>query len=89
MASRLESSKPRTSVYVAAKRFFLELEIAGVLSTQVLQAAVLIALFQLGHAVYPSAYLAIATCARYATALGMDWRTAEPVEGCGHWVDEE
>jgi len=41
---------PRTPTYLAAKRYYLDLEISGVLSIQGLQAGIFIALFELGHA---------------------------------------
>ena len=37
-----------------------------------LQAAVLIAVYEVGHAIYPAAYLTIGACARYGTMLGID-----------------
>lgn len=33
---------------------------------------VLIALYEIGHGIYPSAYVSIGTCARYGLALGLD-----------------
>ncbi|OQE46162.1 hypothetical protein PENCOP_c001G01587 [Penicillium coprophilum] len=38
----------------------------------VLQAGVLVALCELGHGIYPGAFLSIGTCARYAYALGIN-----------------
>jgi hypothetical protein len=66
------SEDPRTSVYIAAKTFFLELETAGSFSIRVVQAGVLIGLFELGHSIYPAAYISVAICARHAVALGFD-----------------
>jgi hypothetical protein len=63
---------PRTAAYSAAKRFFLELETAGTLSTRVIQAGLLIALYEMGHCIYPAAYLSIGVCSRHAVALGLD-----------------
>jgi hypothetical protein len=42
------------------------------MSIQVLQAGLLLSLYELGHAIYPSAYLSIGACARYAYALGIN-----------------
>ncbi|KAF4626325.1 hypothetical protein G7Y89_g11835 [Cudoniella acicularis] len=53
---------PRTPAYLAAKSFYLNLEIQGVVSLQVLQAGILIALFELGHAIFPSAAISIDAC---------------------------
>lgn len=61
-----------TPEYLAAKRFHSELEGAGAFSTQILQAGVLISLYEYGHAIYPAAYLSIGACARYGISSGMD-----------------
>jgi hypothetical protein len=66
------SKDPHTSVYIAAKRFFRELETAGTLSIRVVQAGVLIALYELGHSIYPAAYISVGLSARYAVAMGFD-----------------
>jgi hypothetical protein len=62
----------RTPLYYAAKHFYLEVEGSSIFSLPVLQAGVLLALYELGHAIYPAAYLTIGTCARYAFALGIN-----------------
>ncbi|KAK2594640.1 hypothetical protein QQS21_007616 [Conoideocrella luteorostrata] len=64
------SGSPRTSLYHAIKHFYLEAENA--FSILVLQAALLISLYELGHGIYPAAYLSIGTCSRYAYALGIN-----------------
>jgi hypothetical protein len=67
-----ELANPRTPAYNAAKHFYLEMEASGMISIQVLQAGLLLSLYELGHAIYPSAYLSIGTCTRYAYALGIN-----------------
>ena len=67
-----ELANPRTPAYYAAKHFYLEMEASGMMSIQVLQAGLLLSLYELGHAIYPSAYLSIGVCARYAYALGIN-----------------
>jgi hypothetical protein len=57
-------------LYQTAKRFCSEVEAAGLLSIHCLQAEVLVAIFEIGQAVYPAAYLTVGRCARYGTALG-------------------
>ncbi|RDW81835.1 hypothetical protein BP6252_02947 [Coleophoma cylindrospora] len=83
------TQNPRTTTYLAAKRYYLDLEIAGILSIQCLQAGILVAIFELGHAIYPSAFLSVAACARYGSALGLDWRTNLPREDPLSWFDAE
>lgn len=63
---------PRTRLYNAAKHFYLEVEGSNSLSVPVLQAGVLIALYELGQGIYPAAFLSVGACARYAHALGID-----------------
>lgn len=61
---------PRTSLYHAVKHFYTEVE--GSFSLPVLQAGILVALYELGHGIYPSAFISIGQCARYAHALGIN-----------------
>jgi hypothetical protein len=64
-----ENNDPRTPAYVAAKSFYLDLEIQGLVSLQVLQAGILIALFEFGHAIFSSAAVSVEACVRYGCAL--------------------
>lgn len=66
------SINPKTPLYIAAKQFFFELEAAGNLSIRVIQAGILITLYEFGHCIYPAAYISIGTCARHAIALEID-----------------
>lgn len=63
---------PRTSLYYTLKHFYLEVEGSSTVSILVLQAGVLLALYELGQAIYPAAYLSIGACARYAHAIGIN-----------------
>jgi hypothetical protein len=74
-------SNPRTPSYTAAKRYLLEAEITGVLSVSMLQALIILNLYEIGHAIYPAAYLSIGSCARYGMALGLDRQTAVDLNG--------
>ncbi|KAL6802590.1 transcription factor domain-containing protein, partial [Trichoderma sp. SZMC 28013] len=66
-----ESFEPRSSLYVATRRLSNELEDMGIFSLQALQAKVLLAYYELGHAIYPAAYLATGYCAKYGITLGL------------------
>lgn len=66
------TSTPRTKLYRTVKQLYFDLESSGLLSLRVLQAAVLISLYEIGHAVYPAAYLSVGGCARSAAALGIN-----------------
>ncbi|KAL8706161.1 MAG: hypothetical protein Q9201_000739 [Fulgogasparrea decipioides] len=61
--------------YLTVKRTLAEADIAGAFSFQTLQALILVSLYELAHAIFPAAYLSVGTCARYATALGIDTYT--------------
>ncbi|KAG4415810.1 hypothetical protein IFR04_011044 [Cadophora malorum] len=62
---------PQIELYRAVKHFYLDVEQTGILSLTVVQAGVLISLYELGQGIYPAAYLSIAACARYAHVLGI------------------
>lgn len=66
------SKSAQTTLYLVSKRYLAELQTAGVLSVQIVQASVLISLYELGHSVYPAAYFSIGVCARYGAVLGLD-----------------
>ncbi|KAL6885775.1 hypothetical protein GGI43DRAFT_426533 [Trichoderma evansii] len=65
-------SHANSTTYCSLKRAFLEVELSGSLTFRTLQALVLIAIYELGQAIYPSAYLTVGYCARYGIALGID-----------------
>ena len=82
---------PETLLYSTAKQYLIDLETAGVFTLQTLQSCIFIAIYELGHAIYPSAYMSIGTCTRYAFALGVSWR---PAAGANMnnilcWVEQE
>jgi hypothetical protein len=84
-----ENNDPRTPTYLVAKSFYLDLEIQGFVSFQILQAAILIALFEFGHAIYPSAAVSIEACVRYGCVLGINWDAKFPAKTPFSWVDVE
>ncbi|KAH8804461.1 hypothetical protein F5884DRAFT_796092 [Xylogone sp. PMI_703] len=89
LCSTLGVTTPRTVLYRAVKELYFDIETSGVLSIQVLQSGILIALYEMGHAMYPACLLSIANCARYGTALGIN----ETVNGTAvrqvPWIEEE
>ncbi|KAM0456505.1 hypothetical protein ACHAPV_005172 [Trichoderma viride] len=78
-----------TALYETVKLFHFKLQSSGVLSVLVLQAAVLIALYELGQAIYPAAFLSLGSCARYAVALGIDKSILSPSTSKTQWIEEE
>ncbi|TQW01319.1 fungal specific transcription factor [Cordyceps javanica] len=83
------TSIPKTSLYHAVKRLQFDIESAGILSLQHLQASILIAIYELGHAVYPAAVLSVGRCARYAACLGIDNTARPPASIKLPWVEVE
>jgi hypothetical protein len=67
-----QGADPKSQAYSNAKHAILEAVTAGILTLQLLQAQLLIAMYELGHAIYPAANLSIGACARYGIALGLD-----------------
>jgi hypothetical protein len=84
-----ENNDPRATAYLVAKSFYLDLEIQGFVSIQILQAAILIALFEFGHAIYPSPAVSIEACVRYGSVLGINWDAKFPAKRPFSWVDVE
>ena len=58
-------------VYIACKRFLALLESSGTISIIYLQAMMLVAIYEYGHAIYPAAWMTVAACSRYAEMLGL------------------
>ena len=63
---------PRIPLYHTVKHFHLQVQDSSTFSLPVLQAGVLLALYELGHGIYPAAFLSVGACARYGHALGIN-----------------
>lgn len=79
----------RSMIYKHIKAMFMELEVIGQLTLKTLQALTLLALYELGHAVYPAAYLTIGLCARYGIALGLDETVRGTMQSSWNMIDLE
>ena len=67
-----EGFRPAESpLYTAAKRFLALLEASGAVSLQYLQAMLLVAIYEMGHAIYPAAWMTVGACSRYADMIGI------------------
>ncbi|CEJ82419.1 hypothetical protein VHEMI02485 [[Torrubiella] hemipterigena] len=82
-------SDARTEFYRTLKQYSARVEQSGVMSVMVLQATVLIALYEMGHAIYPDAYFSVSQCARYGAALGIDKTIASRGTDVGKWHNLE
>lgn len=72
LAESPHASDTQPPIYHSIKTAFLLAESSGILSLRVFQVMILVTIYELGHAIYPAAYLTIGTCARYGTALGLN-----------------
>jgi len=68
--------KAKTPAYLAAKRILLTAELEGMLTLQILQATIIVLIYEAGHAIYPAAYMSVGSCAKYGLALGIDKQRA-------------
>lgn len=86
----MHSEAERSGLYTIAKRFCSTLEIEGLYSLTKLQASLIIAVYELGHGIFPAAYTSIGTCARHGIALGLHNRLApQMLQKPRSWVDWE
>ena len=67
-----DPSDPRTRAYSTVKDAISEATAAGMLTLRILQAKVLLTVYEFGHAIYPAAYLSMGACVRYGIALFID-----------------
>lgn len=81
----------RTSTYWNIKHFANVLEANAFMTTPILQANVLLALYEVGHAIYPGAYMSLGKCATMGKALGLDDRMNAPqmMKRYGSWAQLE
>ncbi|KAH8123007.1 hypothetical protein FP744_10007147 [Trichoderma asperellum] len=62
----------KRTLYKMVKEFYAKVEATGIMSICILQSALLIAVYEIGNAIYPAAYMTVGSCARYGVALGLD-----------------
>jgi hypothetical protein len=72
------SQSVRSPLYALTKRYFAMVESSGIISCQTLQASILISAYEIGHAIYPAAYLTTGHSARLGHALGLNDRDHAP-----------
>lgn len=70
----LEGMPPQTQLYQDVKSFYNYVEAQNGFSIQMMQALLLISLYELGHSIYPAAYLSIGHAARLGHAMGLHAR---------------
>lgn len=84
-------SKTRTNTYWTVKNYAVALEVNAVMTPQLLQSKVLIAIYEIGQSIYPAAYLSVGSCATFGKALGLDNRKDSPqmLRRFGAWAELE
>ncbi|OAL29405.1 hypothetical protein AYO22_02299 [Fonsecaea multimorphosa] len=86
------SQSIRSPLYNLTKSYAIMVESSGLMSLQLLQANILIATYEIGHAIYPAAYLSTGHCARLGHALGLNDRQHAPQmlkKRTGAWAELE
>jgi hypothetical protein len=63
-----------TNIYSAAKQCCFCAEAGGFVSLRLVQSLVLLAVYELGNAIYPAAYLTIGRASRLSSMIGMHSR---------------
>lgn len=71
-----ENMPPQTQLYRDVKSYYSFVEAQNGFTIQLIQALLLISLYELGHGIYPAAYLSIGHAARLGQALGIHQRQA-------------
>lgn len=72
---------PRSTFYTTLKANVAAAVDSGLLELRIFQAMLLIAAYEMGHGIYPAAYMTVGTCFRYGNALGLG-RSIEKGAGC-------
>jgi Fungal specific transcription factor domain len=67
-----DETNPQNDVYLAAKRYVMELEALGVLTLALMQSCLLLSIYEIGHGIYPAAYMTVGACASYGFALALN-----------------
>lgn len=78
-------------LYIASKHFLSLLESAGTVSILYLQAMILTTLYEMGHGIYPAAWMTAGSSVRYAAMLGLpSYHDTIAVLGpCKTWTEAE
>ncbi|KIW40475.1 hypothetical protein, variant [Exophiala oligosperma] len=87
-----QQQRARNSLYTLAKRTLYLGESQGLICIRTLQANILVAAYEIGHAIYPAAYLTTGHCARLGHALGLNDRRHAPQflkKKAGAWAEVE
>lgn len=71
----------QSSLYILVKNMICLLGSTGFLSLEVVQARLLMSLYEMGHGIHPAASISIGACARTARALGLNKKLFQGAHG--------
>ncbi|KAF2765205.1 hypothetical protein EJ03DRAFT_300603 [Teratosphaeria nubilosa] len=96
LAMKLASSEipeglaPLTQLYQDVKSFASYVEASNGLNIQLVQALLLICLYETGHGIYPAAYLSAGHAGRLGHAMGLhDLSAPQILQRCTTWTEQE
>ena len=78
-----------SSLYALTKTSINQLEMLRCCSIDTIQSMLLIALYEVGHGIYPAASISMASCARAARNLGLHKIRSEPLSEIGNDIGEK
>lgn len=81
----------KSTLYWGVKNYSVVLEANAVMTPQLIQAKMLITVYELAHAIYPAAYLSVGNCVVLCKAYGLDNRKEAPqmLRRYGAWAEIE
>ena len=80
-----------SSLYCMAKKYFARVEASGSISLLLIQSAILIVIYEIGHGIYPAAYLRVSNVARLGMIMCLHDRKKAPqlVQDSDTWTECE
>ena len=88
LSSELEHTA--SSLYNLVRRLFALVDSMGIVSVELVQSKLLIALFEMAHGLQSAAYMSIGACARMGVLLGINKLTGQrALESENNWVQRE
>ena len=85
-----EGMPAQTQQYQDAKSLYQYVEAQNGFSVQAIQAGLLIGLFEIGHSIWPAAYLTVGNIARLGYASGLhDFKAPQMLPRCMTWTEQE
>jgi Fungal specific transcription factor domain len=86
-----DSRSAQNTLYLTAKAFFTVVESSASMTVQLIQSALLLGAYEVGHGIYPAAFLSVGHCARLIYAVGLHNRKGAPqmIKRPGSWAEQE